>query len=428
MNNIILGAGLTGLSCAYHLKKGYKIFEKESVPGGLCRSITTGRFVFDLSGHLLHLKDEYVRKLVHRLLYKNIIELERNAWIYSKRTLTRYPFQAHTYGLPKKVIKECLSDFFAAQAKLKRFKKPCSSLYDWSMRHFGKGISRHFMIPYNEKLWLRPLNELTTEWLKGFVPQPSVEEVLKGSLTDSDTSLGYNIRFMYPKKGGIQSLVNAFLPHIEKPQVNAEAVRIRWYDRRVEFAGKGPIMYDRLISTIPLPVLIERMHRVPSDVIDAARSLRWTSVMCINLGIERPQWTDKTWIYFPEKEFPFYRIGFQSNLSKHMVPRGCSSLYIEVSHKPEKKPNLKKTLAETIKGIRRADILRHEDKIININVSALPFAYVVYDAQRTPAVNCIQQFLSKHGIISTGRYGGWKYSYMEEAILDGKKAAEQILT
>ncbi|MFH1379846.1 MAG: FAD-dependent oxidoreductase [bacterium] len=427
-NTIILGAGLTGLSSAYHLKKDYKLFEKEPLPGGLCRSIVSNGFTFDLTGHLLHVHDEYTKTLVKHLLHKNIHELKRNSWIYSKRTFTRYPFQAHTYGLPKKVIKECLSDFFAAQAKLKRFKKPSRSFEDWILRHFGRGIARHFMVPYNEKLWLRSLSELTIEWLDEFVPQPSVEEVLRGSLTNSETSLGYNKSFLYPKKGGIQSLINSFLPYIDQPHYNSEALRIRWYDRRVELAGKGPIMYDRLISTIPLPVLINRMHRVPADVIDAARSLKWISVLCINLGVKRAQWTDKTWIYFPEKENPFYRIGFHSNFSKHMVPRGCSSMYVEIAHRPEKKPDLQKILSDTIQGIRRTEIVRHEDQIIKINVVPLPYAYVIYDFNRTPAVDLIQSFLSKHGIISTGRYGGWKYSYMEEAILDGKKAAEQILS
>lgn len=426
-NTIILGAGLTGLSCAYHLKKNYLIFEKESQPGGLCRSIHTGGFTFDLTGHLLHLRDENIKKLIKTLLKNNILELKRNAWIFSKNTYTRYPFQAHTYGLPKKVIKECLSDFFAAQAKLKRFKKEAPSFYDWIIRHFGRGIARHFMVPYNEKLWLRPLTELTAEWVGSFVPQPSVEEVLKGSLTDRSSSLGYNALFSYPKKGGIQSLVNALLPQVVKPVTNAEAVRVRWYDRRVEIAGKGPIMYDHLVSTIPLPVLINRMHRVPTDVSHAVKSLRWVSILCINLGFKRPQFTDKHWIYFPEKDFIFYRVGFHSNLSPYMAPKGCSSIYVEITHLPEKMMNLKKVLSSTITGLNHVGILRQDDKILKIQVIPMPYAYVVYDFNRTPAVELIQKFLHKHGIISTGRYGGWKYSYMEEAILDGKKAAEQIL-
>jgi len=39
----------------------------------------------------------------------------------------------------------------------------------------------------------------------------------------------------------------------------------------------------------------------------------------------------------------------------------------------------------------------------------------------------ILKFLTAHHVSSIGRFGGWKYSYMEEAILEGKAAAERIL-
>ena len=35
--------------------------------------------------------------------------------------------------------------------------------------------------------------------------------------------------------------------------------------------------------------------------------------------------------------------------------------------------------------------------------------------------------LKVRGVESIGRYGGWKYSFMEETILDGKKCAERLL-
>ncbi|MFH1288587.1 MAG: NAD(P)-binding protein [bacterium] len=53
---IILGAGLTGLSAAYHLNTNYHIFEKEDEVGGLCRSHIVNGFSFDYTGHLLFFK------------------------------------------------------------------------------------------------------------------------------------------------------------------------------------------------------------------------------------------------------------------------------------------------------------------------------------------------------------------------------------
>jgi len=144
------------------------------------------------------------------------------------------------------------------------------------------------------------------------------------------------------------------------------------------------------------------------------------------MGVARPKISEKSWIYFPEKEFPFYRVGFPMNFTSHVAPRGHSSMYIEISMKPGVSFSKKDLLNKTIKGLRTAGILKSSDKISLVQMLPIDYAYVVYDAKRSRAVNEIMRFLTKNKIISTGRYGGWKYSFMEEALLDGKKAAERL--
>ena len=55
---VIIGAGLTGLSTAYHLEQqeffDYLMFEQESEIGGLCRSVRNDGFTFDYTGHFFH--------------------------------------------------------------------------------------------------------------------------------------------------------------------------------------------------------------------------------------------------------------------------------------------------------------------------------------------------------------------------------------
>jgi protoporphyrinogen oxidase len=49
---LILGAGLTGLSCAYHLRRPYRLLEKEAVPGWVVRTHVRGEgFLCDGTGH-----------------------------------------------------------------------------------------------------------------------------------------------------------------------------------------------------------------------------------------------------------------------------------------------------------------------------------------------------------------------------------------
>jgi len=113
--NLILGAGLAGLSAAASLPgEETLVLERESQVGGLCRSRVVDGFTFDCTGHLLHLRDPGIREMIHSLLPRAFESVERKSLIYSKGVYTGYPFQANTYGLPREVIRECVVGFVEA--------------------------------------------------------------------------------------------------------------------------------------------------------------------------------------------------------------------------------------------------------------------------------------------------------------------------
>jgi len=141
---LVIGAGLTGLSLAYHLDRDYLILERDSKPGGLAKTEKENDFLFDYTGHLLHLKNNYTRELIKEFLKDNLNEKERRSWIFSKDVFTRYPFQKNTYGLPLEIIKEIIIGF------VNRKERKIVSFEDWIFSNFGSGIAKHFMLPYNE--------------------------------------------------------------------------------------------------------------------------------------------------------------------------------------------------------------------------------------------------------------------------------------
>jgi UDP-galactopyranose mutase len=104
----VVGAGPTGLSAAYHLGKDCLLIEQNDRVGGWCRSIEDKGFTFDYAGHIMFSNDPYVHQLYKMLLGDNLHWQNREAWIFSKGVYTRYPFQGALYGLPPKVIKECI--------------------------------------------------------------------------------------------------------------------------------------------------------------------------------------------------------------------------------------------------------------------------------------------------------------------------------
>jgi len=234
-STLILGAGLTGLSCAYHLGDDYLLVERESEPGGIVRTRNRHNgFLCDGTGHWLHLRNGYMKELVNRLLPEQLAEHERKAVIHMHGVFTPYPFQANTYGLPREVVLECLLGLLKARHPedfgLKAAAEPPANFREWVVRHFGEGIARHFMVPYNEKLLGVSLSELRPEYAERFIPRPSLEDVVKGALGFSRESLGYNAKFVYPRQGGISALPRSFAKALKyQPlyQVRIEKVDLR---------------------------------------------------------------------------------------------------------------------------------------------------------------------------------------------------------
>jgi protoporphyrinogen oxidase len=422
---IILGGGLAGLSTAYHIGKGCQVFEAEDFPGGLLRTRVVDGYSFDCTGHLLHLKDPYARGLVTGLMNGNIKEHTRRAAIYSKGVFTGYPFQANTYGLPDETARECLEGFENAPGRRPGAASP-GNFRDWVTHNFGVGIARHFMLPYNGKLWQYDLASMSVDGVEPYVPVPSVEEVRRGTTEEGARGLGYNAKFFYPESGGIESFVRALLPHVRDLSLGQRAELVDTERKTVTFKTGYTAWYDTLVSTVPLPVLVGMIKDVPVDIADAAKKLRYVSVYDVNLGVARADLSPYHWIYFPEEEYPFYRVGFCSNFSPAMAPAGCSSVYVEVSHKPDEQFNADELAGAARNGLVRCGILKAGDEVPVKDVLDIRYAYVVFDAHYKAAVPAIHRYLESKGIISIGRYGGWEYSSMEDAILEGRRTAGKL--
>jgi UDP-galactopyranose mutase len=105
---VVIGAGPTGLSAAYHLGDEAVLLEANDTVGGWCRSLEDKGFTFDWAGHIMFSTDPYVHEMYEILLGDNVHWQNREAWIYSKNVYTRYPFQGSLYGLPADVIRDCV--------------------------------------------------------------------------------------------------------------------------------------------------------------------------------------------------------------------------------------------------------------------------------------------------------------------------------
>jgi protoporphyrinogen oxidase/glycosyltransferase involved in cell wall biosynthesis len=455
---VILGAGPTGLSAAYHYGEDCVLLEREAKVGGWCRSIEDTGFTFDHAGHIMFSDDPYVQDLYRLLLGDNVHWQEREAWIHSKGVYTRYPFQGALHGLPPDVLRECLvgaiearfgtlarngdaQDVAGADVKdccadatavitreaLDASHDAPGNFEDFIYRTWGAGVAKHFALPYNRKLWTIPLTEMETSWLGGRVPLPDLEEMIEGALSPVPKPMGPNARFGYPLRGGFQALMNGFLPLLRSELLlQADVEKVSPLLRMVTLRDGRRFHYDTLISTMPLPLLIAAMgDEAPPEIHRAASELRHVSIRCVNLGVARPHLSDKHWIYFPE-DTVFHRVFLQGNASPHCNPPGGFGLTCEISYSPSKPlPATGQALVQRcVDDCVRVGLLDPSDALLTSNQIDMPYAYVVYDHGRAERVALIREWLANFDVILAGRYSEWEYYNSDHAFIAGKKAAE----
>jgi len=420
----ILGAGLTGMSAAIELSRRgapYRIFEKLAEPGGHAVTIEDNGFRFDRTGHLLHLKSDALRAEVLDWIGPDHLRIQRRSVIWSNGVYTRYPFQANTFGLPPQVAYDCVQGFLAAQ--LAKDKPQPTNFEEFCLYHFGEGISRHFMIPYNSRLWGVHPREITSAWCERFVPLPRLEDVIAGAVGLNDRELGYNSNFIYPRLG-IGELAQGMARRLPRLELGQSPLRIELAARHLLFERER-VPFQVLLSTIPLPRLLDLIDEIPDPVREAAAKLRCSHLHYLDVALRRTPGTNFHWAYVPEAKYPFYRVGCYTHFSSALAPPGKSSLYIELADRSP--PDLERLLPEVARGLVEMGVIGSANEIEFARARCIDHAYVIFDHDYFAALEVIRPFLEASRIISSGRYGNWNYSAMEDAILFGKVAAERAL-
>jgi len=404
--------------------------ERSDRVGGLIKTEDLDGFLFDPTGHWLHLRDPEVKALVHeRWLKDRLVTLQRRAAIYSRGVFTRFPYQVNTHGLPPEVVAENLVGFVEAvygeKGRALREREP-RTFEEFILRYLGEGFARNFMVPYNQKLWGVHPSRLLAAWCGRFVPRPTLKEVVDGALGLGADSIGYNATFVYPKEGGIESWARAIRASLQGGEVltRTEPLRVDWRNKRVALSDGQAVAYSSLLSTISLPGLVKLLWDVPDEVVAAAGKLRATTVTYVAVGARGPNRQPWHWIYLPEPEFASYRIGSPSAAYPALAPEGCCSFYVEYSHQGQ----LAGADAErhAVEDLLRSQMIHRREDVLFARAREIPHAYVLYDEDYSAAKQAVVSFLERAGIDVAGRYGSWEYGGMEDALISGRAFARKV--
>ncbi len=422
---VVVGSGPAGLGFANHIQKDFILFEAEDQPGGLMRSKSINGYIFDWAGHIFFTNIPRIRSWVETLLNENLHWQDRESWVFSKSVYTRYPFQANTFGLPIPIVKECLMGLIEATYRIRSMEP--AHFQEWILETYGQGIADHFMLPYNEKLWARDISTMDHHWLSGRVPRPGLSEFIDGALGPGRKDMGPNARFGYPLHGGTKSLVDKLTASLgDKLKLNMPIVSIDPVRKCVTTGDGSVVSYKSLILTNPLPQIIAMTNNIPESIQDTTRDLEYISVLCVNVGVHRPNITPKHWIYFPEPEFLFHRIFVQGNASPHVCPNDCFSYTAEITYNSKKKVNQTTAGEQTIQGLAAAGLLRSDDPIDVIDLIDIPVGYVVPTHDRKKIVSRIREWYGRHDIHLLGRFAEWEYYNMDHALDAGWQLADEL--
>jgi protoporphyrinogen oxidase len=433
---VILGAGPTGLGAAHRLAEleyeEWELFESSDHVGGLAASWSDEHgFIWDHGGHVMFSHYHYFDELVEKMLQGDYDEHMREAWVWMQGRFIPYPFQSNIHRLSSAVFLDCFMGIVEAQ----RAAQPRTNFAQWISALFGDGIAKHFMVPYNLKVWAHPLEMLGTHWQGDRVPDVDPRRILENMLEDrDDVNWGPNNRFKFPLLG-TGMLYDRIAAELPKPvELGRKAVSIDCDARVVTFADGTSTPYDRLITTLPLPELIRCLENCPAEVEDAVAALRHTEGFFVGIGVKDPCPSTKCWMYFPESNAPFYRVTYLSNYSPRVTPGPDHfSLLAEVSSSPFKREDPDTIIDRTVDGLVASQLLTPEQaqgKVLSRQLMHVPYSYPVPTLGRDEALATIQPWLMARDIYSRGRFGAWRYEIgnTDHSVMMGVELADCLLT
>jgi protoporphyrinogen oxidase len=420
---VVLGAGPAGLAFAHQYGSGAIVLERTSDVGGLSRTIEIGEGVFDIGGHSFHTPHQTVKDLVSRLMGDSVYEQARDARVWFDGELIPYPFQHHYEALTNADIVEACRDHEPDSARI----SDSRNFEEWILNRFGPGVSKHFMLPYNRKLWARDLKEMTFDWVgQRVATDKSIASSDKSSRPERRPLLSES-RVAYPLEGGFGAIFKRLATQCERIELSQDIVSVD-VDERIARSRSGQVWpWDRLVSTIPLPLLLNIITTTPDHLRRLASNLEAVSLKILMLLIKAPTTPVPQRIYIADEHVPPHKVAFNHTSSPNLMRRAHHAITCEVSYSSTKPAEADDTSVEKTKSwLKESGFISNEDDVVSTRVLDVPFGYPVNTHKKDGIVSEIRRYLEGYGIHSIGRFGAWDYVNSDECIRQGLDLARKV--
>jgi protoporphyrinogen oxidase len=407
------------------LREASEVLEKDSRGGGHCQTVQEDGFTYDAGGpHIIFSRNQRMVDFMVSLLGDNVHRPRRNNKIFYKGRYVKYPFENGLFDLEPQDRFECLYHYIKND-----YPPPQTNFKEWLYHHFGKGLAEKYLIPYNEKIWNVPAEELGLEWVEGRVPKPPLEDVIKAAVGVETEGYTHQLYFNYPLRGGIESLPRALEQKVENITPYFEVERV-WKEDGQWCVSNGLFTrrFEKLVSTIPIQELAHALDGVPADIIAAVDSLRYNSLITCAVGFHSTELPDYTAIYVPDPAVRFHRLSFPAVFSPHNAPPGKSIIEAEITTNPgdgTHEMSDEEILASVI-GDLQAMGLGAPAKVCYGRVLRTKYGYVVQDDNSRRCLKQAKAYFEQIGIPLCGRVAEFEYINMDVCIERALKLADRL--
>ena len=424
-NLYIIGAGLSGLSSAYHFPGKSIIYEQKEDVGGTASSMNWEGFTFDYGPHVSFTKDNYVQDLFAKTVNNQFFTKQVNNSNYCQGRWVRHPAICNLCDFPKEVNRDALLSFLEnreqADSKLK-----INNYKEWCELGQGKFFAENYTHVYTRKFWTIEPSEMTYQWAGERVARPSIKKVINGALGLQQDSGYYYTDFRYPMHGGYAAYCSFWEDRKSEIDIkfNHRITKIDLENRILSFENQADAHFDGiLVSSLPLPEFVSLTTNIPENVRNEANNLRCTSIALINIAISDTSLLPFHWGYIYDEDIIFTRFTIYSNLSEFNAPKGCTSLQVEIPYSKSRPLVSENLIIQVIEDLDKCNIIRKDTVIYAWQVN-IKYGYVIYDFNREKALKTIHAWMRSKGVEPVGRFGLWQYLWSDQAIKSGKQLVE----
>ena len=444
MSVTILGAGLAGLSVAHHLNEKYEVYEKNGYAGGHIHSEYINGFTWDEGPHVSFTTNEYVKRFFEYNTDGDILEYPVKTGNYFKGVWIPHPAQSNLFAVPQPLRDKCLKDFKDTKEKYPDVFQP-KDYAEWLDFSLGNTFAETFPAAYTRKYWTTSPKNLTTDWVGDRVFRPDVKQIEQGYFSPLQEETHYIKKIRYPNSGGYISFAKKMIQNTAI-KFNHELLFVDFTKKSLLFTNGVKLNYEKLISTIPLPLLISKSN-APDYVKNASSELSCTSVLLINVTANHITQRPENWIYVYDEDKYSTRINCTELLSPNNAPIGKSGIQVEVyfSNYKQFKNNHNDIVGSVTDELVEMGILKSKHSIEATHTKWVQWANVIFDHKREEAQNVIFEWLEQVGLIReeddlspmtdwkskltqkkalgslilAGRFSQWKYYWTDDCVLRG---------